>query len=435
MDAAGRRAAVLAQIDGMRDEITETLQTLVRIPSITPKYPGLDYDQHVGGEKRANEALIPALASTGAEIDLWEEEAGRANLVGVVKGTGGGRSLICNGHIDTVPPGDPATWTSDPYAAEVRDGKIYGIGACDMKAGIVAQTMAAVALKRCGVRLQGDLILESVCGEETMDHKVGVSATVKRGYMADAAIVTEPCALPHPVKIAPCSVGSAWLRITVPGKATHVLVRGALIWPGGAGEAYGVNAIDKGIYVANAIRKLEENWGFTKSHPLFPPGHFNIGMNLMMGVPPGPPVPFIVPHEAVLDYIVIYPPDEKSDDVFAEIETFLNNVYDQDPWLKRNRPAMEWKHHWPPYNTPVDHPICQTIAQAHEDALGVPAEFQGFAAVDDATYLERGGIPSISYGPGNLMVCHAVDEHVGVDEVVKVCKVLATTAMEWCGVA
>ena len=436
MSSSDARSAVLAQIEAMRDEITATLQTLVRIPSITPKYPGLDYDEVVGGEKRCNEALIPTLEAAGAEIDLWEEEPGRGNLVGVVKGTGGGRSLIYNGHIDTVPPGEHATWTGgDPWSARVTDGVLFGLGSCDMKAGIVAQSMAAVALKRSGVRLRGDLILESVCGEESMDHTVGVSATVKRGYTADAAIVTEPCALPYPAKVAPCSVGTFWLRVTVPGKATHVLARGALIWPGGAGEEYGVNAIDKGIFVANAVRKLEENWGFTKSHPLYPPGYFNIGMNLMVGRPPGPPVPFIVPHEAVLDYIIIYPPDEQPEDIKAEVEAFLNGVYDQDPWLKHHRPAMEWKHHWPAYDTPVDHPICQTIARTHEDALGVPAEFQGFAAVDDATYLERGGIPSISYGPGNIMVCHAVDEHIAIDEVVKACKVLAVTAMEWCGVA
>src|SRR5262245_33474807 len=135
------RHRVLSQIDAMRDEIVSTLQTLVRIPSVTPKYPGLDYDEVVGGEKRCNEAMMPTLEAAGAEIDLWEEEPGRGNLVGVIKGSGGGRSLILNGHIDTVPPGDPATWSSDPYAAEVRDGNVYGIGACDMKAGVVAQSM------------------------------------------------------------------------------------------------------------------------------------------------------------------------------------------------------------------------------------------------------------------------------------------------------
>jgi acetylornithine deacetylase len=223
------------------------------------------------------------------------------------------------------------------------------------------------------------------------------------------------------------------MRITVHGKATHVLARGSLIWPGGAGELYGVNAIDKALIVMNAVKKLEENWGFSKTHPLYPAGHFNMGMNLMVGRPPGPPVPFIVPHEAVLDYIVIYPPDENGDTVRQEIEDYLDHVFAQDPWLAKHRPEIEIKHHWPPYDTPVNHPISQTIAAAHQSALGRPGEFQGFAAVDDATYLEKGGIPSISYGPGDIMVCHAVDEHVAIDELVDVCKVLALTALDWCG--
>ncbi len=426
----------VAQIDAMRDEIVETLASLVQIPSITPKYPGLDYDELVGGEKRCNEALAPTYRAAGCDVDLWEEEPGRANLVGVVKGAGGGRSLIFNGHIDTVPPGDPRTWMwSDPFSGRVEDGKLYGLGSTDMKAGLVAMSQAAEALKRSGIRLNGDLILESVVGEETMDHERGVSATVRRGYKADAAIVSEPTALPYPSTVAPCSVGSYWLRINVRGKATHVLVRGSLIWPGGEGEKYGVNAIDKGIFIANGVRKLEENWGLTKGHPLFPPGHFNIGMNVMVGRPPGPMVPFIVPHECVLDYIIIYPPDDDPEAVKHEIVSFLDTVFDQDPWLSKNRPELEWKHHWPAYNTPVDHPICQTVAKAHADALGEPAVFQGFAAVDDATYLERGGIPSISYGPGNIMVCHAVNEHVVIEEVIKACKVYAATAIEWCGAA
>ncbi len=436
MDSNDARQAALAQIDAMRDDVVATLATLVRIPSVTPKYPGLVYDEVVGGETRCNKALRPTYEAAAAEVDLWEEEPGRANLVGVVKGAGGGRSLIFNGHIDTVPPGDPATWLwGDPFSGRVEAGKLYGLGSADMKAGVVAMAKAAEALKRAGIRLNGDLILECVVGEETMDHERGVSATVRRGYTADAAIVTEPTALPFPSTIAPCSVGTYWVRVVVPGKATHVLARGSLIWPGGEGEKYGVNAIDKGIFVANAVRKLEENWGVTKRHPLYPPGHFNIGMNVILGRPPGPTVPFIVPHECILDYIVIYPPDEAPEAVKAEVETYLNGVFDQDPWLKTHRPIIEWPHHWPAYNTPIDHSICQTVARAHEDALGQPAAFQGFAAVDDATYLERSGIPSISFGPGNIMDCHAVNEHVAVEEVIKACKVYAATAIAWCGVA
>lgn len=436
MGNAEARAAVIAEIDAMRDDILSTLSAVVQVRSITPKYPGLSYDEEVGGETRANQALCPTYEAAGSEIDMWAEEPGRENLVGVVRGTGGGRSLIFNGHIDTVPPGDPATWRwGDPWSGKIDDGKLYGLGSTDMKAGLVAQGKAAEALRRSGVRLKGDLILESVVGEETMDHERGVSATVRRGYLADAAIVTEPTGLPSPSTLAPCSVGTYWLRVTVPGKATHVLVRGSLIWPGGEGERFGVNAIDKGFYVYQAMSKLESTWGFTKTHPLYNPGHFNLGVNLMVGRPPGPAVPFIVPHECVLDYIVIYPPTDEPEAVKQEIITYLDHVFDMDPWLATNRPTLEWMHHWPPYDTPVDHPICQTFAQAHLDVLGEPVVYQGFPAVDDATYLQHGGIPSISFGPGNVLKAHSVDEYVECDDVIEACKIYAATAIDWCGLA
>ncbi len=429
-------SAVLDQIDSMREEILGTLADVVRIPSITPKYPGLDYDQVVGGETRCNKALLPTYEAAGCEIDIWAEEPGRDNLVGVVKGTGGGRSLILNGHIDTVPPGQPETWKwGDPWSGRIEGGKLYGLGSTDMKAGIVAIAKAAEALKRAGIALQGDLILESVVGEESMDHECGVTATVRRGYSADAAIVAEPTGFPGPPAIAPCSAGVFWLRVTVPGKATHVMVRGSLIWPGGEGARYGVNAIDKGFSVYEAMRKLEADWGMTRNHSLFQPGHFNLGVNLMTGRPPGPPVPFIVPNECVLDYIVIYRPNDDPDEIKQEVTAFLDSVFDQDPWLKEHRPTLEWNHEWPPYDTPIDHPICLTLADAHQSALGRKAPIEGFPAVDDATYLQRGGVPSVSYGPGNLMHAHAVNEHIECDEVINACKVYATTAMSWCGLA
>jgi acetylornithine deacetylase len=430
------RTAVLEAIDASRDEILGTLADLVRIPSVTPKFPELDYNELVGGEGRCNAALRPTYEAAGATIDMWAEEPGRDNLVGVVKGTGGGRSLIFNGHIDTVPPGDPAAWSwSDPWSGKIEDGKLYGLGAVDMKAGVVAQGMAAVALKRSGIRLQGDLILESVVGEETMDHEGGVTATVRRGYLADAAIVTEPTALPYPSTVAPCSAGGGRLIIRVKGKATHASARGSLIWPGGAGETYGVSAIDKGFLVYQALRRLEEEWGFTKQHPLFPPGHASIGVNAILGKPPGPMTPFIIPDECTLDVQVLYLPNDDWESVKAEIEAYLNRIYDNDHWLKVNRPTMEWPHHWPPYNTPSDHPIVGAIVSAHEAALGTKPLVAGFPAVDDATYLERGGIPSISFGAGNIMMAHAVDEYVECDEVINACKVYAATAIEWCGVS
>jgi len=374
--------------------------------------------------------------AAGCETDLWEEEPGRGNLVGVLKGRGGGRSLIFNGHIDTVPPGDPAAWKwGDPWSGRIEDGKLYGLGSCDMKAGVVAQAKAVEALVRCGIDLRGDVILESVVGEETMDHEAGTTATVRRGYVAAAAIVTEPSALPAPSTLAPCSVGAFWLKITIRGKATHACVRGSLIWPGGEGERYGVNAIDKALLIANAVQELEHTWGMTKNHPLFPPGHFTIGPNVILGKPPGPIAPFAVADDCYIDYIVIYPPNEDPEAVKREVEGFLQETFDLDPWLNVHRPRLDWPHHWPAYRTPVDHPICGALAGAHQTVFGTPITVRGFAAVDDATYLERGGVPAITYGAGNIMVCHAADEYVDTTDVINACKIYAVTAMNWCGVA
>ena len=125
------------------------------------------------------------------------------------------------------------------------------------------------------------------------------------------------------------------------------------------------------------MRRLEAEWGMRKNHPLFPPGHFTLGLNLLYGYPPGPPVPFIVPHACVMDYIVIYPPTDRPEDVQAEIAGYLDGVFDQDPWLREHRPTLEWMHQWPAYDTPVEHPVIGALSAAHERVLGRAAVIQG----------------------------------------------------------
>ncbi len=204
---------------------------------------------------------------------MFAIEPGRENAVGVLRGAGGGRSLIFNGHVDVVPPGDPANWTSgDPFSGRIDDDRIWGRGSTDMKGGILAQAFAAQAIRNAGLRLQGDLILEAVVGEEVMDHECGVTATIDRGYRADAAVVSEPSSPPDPLAVVPISPGLWWFSVTVRGKASHASMRGQTFRAGGGGAEVGVNAIDKGILIFQAIRQLEDTWGQTKRHPLFAPG-------------------------------------------------------------------------------------------------------------------------------------------------------------------
>jgi len=433
---------VLINIDSMKDEIIQAVSSIVKIPSINPKYPGVNYDDVIGGESNANEFIAEIYSSLGAEVDIWSEEPKRNNVVGVIKGSSSGKSLIFNGHIDTVPTGRAEDWKfSDPFSGEIFEDRIYGRGARDMKAGLISQAMAAKALKKSGVNLKGDLILESVVGEEVMDHEAGTSATIKRGYRADAAIVAEPSASAEdPLCVVPVSPGVAWVTLTCIGKASHASNRGETIRAGGPGWGVGVNAIDKGQFLLDSLLKLEQEWGLTKKHHLFNPGHFTLLPGVIHGGPHGVDVPFIISEYCKIEYAIWHHPHETLEDVKSEFEEFVKNASALDEWLRENPPEITWNLHWPPYDTPEDHPICSTIAQSHEKAaIGTkfegPAIYRGFYAVDDATFLNANGIPSVTYGPGHIHQAHMVDEYVNIDEVIASTKTYALTAMDWCGVS
>ena len=438
MDERTALRSTLAAIDAHRDEIVATLTALVGVPSVNPNYPhfeGVPTGDGTG-ESAANEMLRPVYEAAGAEVDTVEVVAGRANLVGIRRGTGGGRSLILNGHVDTVAPGDPANWTSgDPFDGRVDDGRLYGLGASDMKSGLVAAAWTARALELAGIRLRGDLILESVVGEELMEHTAGTTATIEAGYRADAAIVVEPSSFSGPPTLAPMSGGGTVFTLVIEGLAAHSCARGNHIWPGGSGERHAVNAIEKAFFIAQGLKRLEEQWHREKRHPLFPPGYFTIGPDTIHGTLHGQMLSWAVANSCSMEYLVMYEPEREKEDVWAEIEAYLNTLYQGDPWLRDHPPTIAWVHTWPPYVTPLDHPVTKLMERAHRTALGRDVEVAGFAAVDDATYFQKAGIPAVSYGPGSILTCHCFDEHVVIDDLIGAAKVYAAAAIDWCGVA
>ncbi len=427
------RQDILTAVDDLSDELVQLVSDIVQIPSVTPNYgPSIIREEVLGGEAEVNEFLKPVMDSMGLETDLWEAEEGRANLVGVYEGTGGGRSLIFNGHVDVLPPGNEELWTeAGPWSGTVKNDKVYGRGTCDMKGGDAAAIMALKAVLEAGCEPQGDVIIETVVGEERMD-KAGTRAVIERGYTADAGIVMEPSAPPYSLGILIAAPGVLIPQITVRGKAAHASMRDELVRAGGAGAEVAVSALDKGFLIYQALLKLEEEWGQTKSHPAYGrPGHFALCPRIFTSGVGGASIP----DHCFMEYVIWHAPQETAEQVKKEIEEQISRFANTDAWLRENPPEVDWRDFWwPPYDVPRSAPICKALASAYEAAMGEPARFYGFAAANDASFLNLAGIPTVTIGPGHLKEAHAPNEYVKVEELVHAAKVYALAIAEWCGV-
>lgn len=426
---------IVNQVNLLQKELIDLTSSMIRIPSVNPCLDTVKYDETVGGETRLNAFLEPVFREMGLETDLWEVEKGRANLVGVCRGGRSGRSLIFNGHVDTVSPGPLEKWTlADPFSGAIFDGKIFGRGATDMKGGNAAAIIGLKALLQAGFRPGGDVILEMVSGEEMMNTSIGTGAALERGYYADAAIVMEPSGASYPLAIVSTSPGALILTIKIQGKAAHTLLRHELIRAGGLGAEVAVSAVDKGIFVYQALCLLEEEWGQTKSHPAFTqPGCFTLCPTTFAGGLNG--IAFI-PDQCELKYVIWHAPQDTAEQVKNEINQQIQRFIRMDSWLQDNPPMLDWNNYWwPPYDLSVDSPICITAKEAYQQLFQRNVEPVGFMGVDDASFLNSAGIPTITMGPGSTRDAHTANEHIEIAELMDAAKLYAMTIVEWSGVS
>ena len=419
----------------LEDRTVGFLQELVRIPSENPKLASVE----AGAEADCQDVIERRLRDLGASIDRWEVYPGRPDLVGTLRGTGGegARSLILNGHVDVVPAGDPAAWTHPPFAAEIAGGKVWGRGAVDMKGGVAAMIAAVETIQRLGLRLRGDVLIESVVDEETGGP--GTAQTVERGYRADAAIVVEPTGL----VIQPVEGGLEWLRVVVRGKSGHSALRYRSVHAGGQGTA--VNAIEKTVKILTAVQDLERHWAVHKRHPLLPAGITTINPGVIVGGTGGgeggmPNVLTAVstfPDYCALELSLKYLPSERTEDVRGEFEDYIARVAATDPWLREHPPEIEWGIRgvsFPPAEVPLDHPFLSVLGSAAELASGKPAAMEGMVAVTDLAWLAAAGIPGAIFGPGTVAGnAHGDDENIAISDLTEGVVALALAICGWCG--
>ena len=423
--------ALLAGVDQRADDLVALLRDLVSCRSENPKLL-TDPDgvlEATAEESRCQNTIAEVLSELDLEVDRFEALPGRDDLVGTWRGERAGRpqgrSLILNGHVDVVPAGDLAAWSHDPWAATVADGKVFGRGSCDMKAGLAAGLTALFVMRDLGLKPAGDLVFQAVVDEETGGP--GTREALKR-HRADAAIVLEPTA----GAIMPVEGGLEWLTVTVQGRPGHSALRYRSVHAGGRGSA--VNAIEKAVKLLAAIQELERQWGNQKVHPLLPHGITTINPGSIEG---GSRALSTMAEQCVIGLSLKYLPSEDVVEVKREFEEYLLAIANADPWLREHPPTIEWSVSgvsFPPSEISTEHPLAETVATAFESVVGEP-QWRGFEAVSDIAWMAEAGVPALLYGPGDAAQAHATDEFVEIEDAVRAAKVVALATVDWCAAA
>jgi acetylornithine deacetylase len=385
-------------------------------------------------EESVQAIVIEYLRSLGLQIDVWEPDInelrahpafvstretfkGSPNVVGLLRGSGGGRSLILNGHIDVVPEGDIAWWDSDPYEAVVKDGKVYGRGATDMKGGNVSMLLALKVLKELKVSLKGDVIFQSVIEEESGG--AGTLSCILRGYKADGALIPEPTNM----KIFPSQQGSAWFRIKVKGRSAH-----------GGTRYEGVSAIEKAQKVLHHLNRLEKIRNEEITSPLYKNVPIPIPINV--GKVSGGSWPSSVPDEVILEGRLGIGPHESIHDAKKMVETSLLTLSEEDEWFALHPAEVSWfGAHWLPSEVEETHPLIKCLTDAY--SLICKKE----PTVEASPWGTDGGLltncaktPAIIFGPGVTEVAHFPNEYIEIESVFQTAEIIALTMLDWCGV-
>ena len=377
-----------------RGDPVALLRDIVRIdsrnPSLAPNGPG---------EAAVAARLKEILTEWGFESQVVEAVPGRPNVVATLRGSGGGRSLMFNGHIDVV---DVANMSHAPFEALERHGRLYGRGASDMKGGVAAMCAAAARVKGA---LKGDLIVACVADEEW--RSIGTAALLSSGVRADAAIVTEPTRL----AIMPAHKGFAWLQVTLRGRAAH-----------GSRWDLGVDAIRHAGLLLAALHGLDNDQLPRKKHPLLgrPSLHASEiegGLGLST-----------YPDRCVLRFERRTIPGESIGDVQQEVQAICAELRRRNPSFEAE---IELLFSQPPSDVSPDAPVCEAMARAIR-STHTEVRVEGMSAWTDAALLNQAGIPAICFGPGDMGLAHAAEEYIEVREVEQATEILAAFARDWC---
>ncbi|MGF1466930.1 MAG: ArgE/DapE family deacylase [Sandaracinaceae bacterium] len=398
-----------------RDRIEARLVDLVRYPS---------YD---GQEENVVLRIADILRGIGADVDVWHDDAAslavlpgypghevpRARVPVVaarLRGSRPGPAILFTGHVDVVPPGDFTQWSHDPFSGLVQGDVVYGRGACDMKAGL------AVGLEVLDLFAHGDfpgqLVFVAVPGEE--DSGIGTLSAIERGWRGDVAFLPEPSWMNGAATIVPAHAGAMGVSIFVPGRSAHASVRLA-----------GESAFEHYLVIHEELRADEKALNDAEDDPLL--RALELPYATSVGRIAGGTFISAVMDGLLVELRVGVAVSETVDEAEARIRAAVERARDRDPWLRESPPVVTvTSRGFGSARTPVDHPVVKELAAAHAAVHGgAPSVRAAPFGCDMAGWVRRAGVPMVIYGPGDIGLAHAADEHVSLDACVDVARALA----------
>lgn len=393
----------------------EDLERLVRTPSIT------------GDERAVQDLVASILTDIGCRVERVEtdpaefartdpdwpgEEMPRTDLPVVFGRLGrpGRRRVLLVGHTDVVPLGEPATWTVDPWGAEIIDGKLHGRGSCDMKGGCASILAAMRALQASGAadQLNGEVMAVFVPSEE--DGGQGMLAAIRAGATGDMAVITEP----SDMDVVIAHAGAIVFRLTVAGKAAHASMR-----------REGVSALSNLSYLVGALEADETARNASETNPLMTA--LGLPYPTIIGIVRGGEWASSVMDQIVADGRYGVALGETWRDAEVRLRACIAAAAEADPFLRDHPPTVELVGgRFSSAQIPADHPLPVSLSAAAEVTLGrKPAMLGEPYGADMRLLVNEGKTPTVIYGPGHIAEAHSADESVPVDDVVACARVLA----------
>lgn len=412
----GRFQAALVE---ERERVTHLISDLVRIPSVNDESGVKNYIEHFFSVMEFSvdvwEPLVQELSRHPAFVPVDYDYTERKNMVVMIKGQGGGRSLTLNGHMDVVPADPAGVWKhTDPFSGAIDNHRVYGRGSVDMKAGLAIMMVLAKVIRDLQIKLKGDLQLQFVVDEENGGN--GTLACITRGYRSDATVFLEPTS---PNYLVISSRGAHFFRIIVPGVE------------GGIEYQYSIpNAIDKAMTLFQAVKDYALWRASHADSPLYAHDPTKIPAAICKIYAGN--WPSTLPAQCVMEGSIECLPGEDIDQICQQFSSFIYEVARQDEWMRQHPPTVEWFGlRYEAGLTDPNHELVRLLTTITQKNLGITPQVVGGGGSDLRLPVLYAQSPSVLFGPAGGAI-HSTDEYVEIDSVMDVLRVLGEFILQWC---